>query len=457
VDPVVVAFVVLNAVALLFLPRRWAPLPLIVGACYMTRAQTVEVGVASLTVVRLLIPVGFLRILIRGERIRGGVNALDVLMIVWGVWMVGSVAFHANPESPFVLRVRDLYEAWGLYLLFRVFCQTREDIRTLCQILAVVLVPIAVAMLAEKWTGANIFARFGGVPQFSTVRNGVIRAQGPFAHSILAGSIGGVCLPAIFPLWRDRRLTAAIGIAACLAIVFASGSSGPILAAGSGIGVLLLWPIRERMRLVRWTTAAIYIGLELVMNRPAYFIMADVDLMGGSTSWYRVQLIRSTFQHFNEWWLVGTDYTRHWMPSGVPSNPTQTDITNHYIAMGVVGGLLLMVLFICLFIKAFWYVGAAIRSEVDDRNKFYCWAIGASLFAHAMTCLSISYFDASIIFLYLTLAASAATLATESVGQVAAVGVPITPVRPRHVSSWQPVRARAGLAASPQGRKRSLS
>lgn len=416
---------------LVALPRRWAALPLIVGACYMTRAQTIELGVASLTVVRLLIIAGAARLVLRREWIAGGLNRLDGLMILWGSWMVVSVVFHSQPDSPFVLRVRDLYEAWGLYFLFRVFCRTREDVQQMSRIVALALAPIAAAMVFEKLTGANVFAQFGGVPAFSAVRNGVVRAQGPFSHSILAGSIGGVCLPLVIGLWPERRNVATLGIAACLSMVLASGSSGPLLAVGAGVGVLVLWPIRERMRLVRWLAFACYLGLELVMNRPAVFIIADVDLMGGSTSWYRAELIRSSFAHLNEWWLVGTDYTRHWMPSGVPSSPTQTDITNHYIAMGVVGGLLLMCLFIAILVKGFWFIGEAIRLDTTDHGRFASWAVGASLFAHAATCLSVSYYDHSVMFLYLTLAAAPATLAMNPIEAAVVSTASIAPRRVR--------------------------
>lgn len=453
-DLIVVIFVALNSLALLFLPRRWAPLPLIVGACYMTRGQALELGVASLTVVRILVAVGFVRVLMRREWILGGFNALDWLIIVWGVWMVASVLFHAVPDSPLVLRVRDLYEAWGLYLLFRVFCRSREDILQLSLILALALVPIALAMIAEKITGMNSFGRFGGVPEWSTVRNGVVRAQGPFAHSILAGSIGGVCLPLVIALWRDRRALSALGVAACLGMVWASGSSGPILTVAAGLGIFALWPLRARMRLIRWSAAGLYLGLEFVMNRPAYFIISDVDLMGGSTSWYRAELIRSTFAHLDEWWLVGTDYTRHWMPSGVPASPTQTDITNHFIAMGVIGGLLLMALFIAIFVFAFRQVGRGVRDAEASGQAFTCWSVGAALFAHAVTCLSVSYYDHSVMFLYITLAATTATMRSAIVPSVDTKQP--APTLPVGRGSPQPVGLRSITRVTKSGPKHLL-
>ncbi len=51
-------------------------------------------------------------------------------------------------------------------------------------------------------------------------------------------------------------------------------------------------------------------------------------------------------------------------------------------------------------------VGNAVsRSRGLSRSsQFLPWAIGSSLFANAATCISVSYFDQSFLFLYLTLA-----------------------------------------------------
>jgi hypothetical protein len=150
-----------------------------------------------------------------------------------------------------------------------------------------------------------------------------------------------------------------------------------------------------------------YIALDVVMKDPAYFLIARIDLAGGSTGWYRARLIESAFEHLNEWWLAGTDYTRHWMHVAVTWSPNHTDITNHYLQMGVTGGLPLILLFIAILVKGFSFVGQTLRKPGDlpQENLFIIWAFGASLFAHASTFISVSYFDQSFVFLYLTLAA----------------------------------------------------
>jgi len=402
-----ITFLLVNVAALLLLPRRWAPLPLLIGACYVTRGQIIELGPLHFSIIRILIVAGLVRVIMRGERLAGRMNDLDSLMLGWSVWMLLSSSFHENPSEALVYRLGLVYDACGIYFLVRVFCHSLEDIVGLCQHMAILLVPVAIEMVYEKVMDHNLFYALGGTPIQLYIREGHIRAQGPFAHSIIAGTIGASCLPLMVSLWHQHRKLAVIGIGACTVMIFMCASSGPILGAMAAIGALFMWRHREKVRFVRWLALVGYIALELIMKDPAYFIIERIDLVGGSTGWHRARLIQSAFEHLPEWWLAGTDYTRQWMPSGVSWSPNHTDITNHYLQMGVVGGLPLMVLFIAVLVKGFSFVGQSLRqmSELLLHSQFMVWAIGASLFAHATSFISVSYFDQSFMFIYLTLAA----------------------------------------------------
>jgi len=195
-----------------------------------------------------------------------------------------------------------------------------------------------------------------------------------------------------------------IGIMACVTLVFCSASSGPIMSAMAGIFALLMYRYRHRARFLQCLAVLGYIALDLIMKDPAYFLVARIDLAGGSTSWYRARLIQSAIEHLPEWWLVGTDYTRDWMWVIVRWSPNHTDITSHYIQMGVWGGLPLLFLFIIVLAKGFSGVAKAQQAtHLSPDSQFMLWAIGSSLFAHAATFFSVSYFDQSFVFLYLTL------------------------------------------------------
>lgn len=373
----------------------------------MSMGVGIELGPFHLMSIRLLVVVGILRVIIRGERLSGGMNILDRLMIVWAAWALMSSVFHDNSPGVLVNRLGLVFNACGIYFLLRVFCQSRRDVITLCRLTAIILVPLAIELLLEMVTAYNPFSVFGAVSEAPEIRQGRVRAQGPFAHSILTGTVGAVCLPLMVCLWHHHRKTAVAGMVACIAIVVLSASSGPIMTAAAAIGALLMWRWRDQMRLFRWLAALGYVGLDAVMNAPAYYIIARIDLTGSSTSWHRAALIEAAITHLSEWWFAGTDVTRHWMPYGVVWNENHIDITNYYLRMGVDGGLPLMLLFIAQLAIGFHLVGRALKElpEVSFRSRFMFWALGASLFAHSAACISVSYFDQSVVFIYLTLAA----------------------------------------------------
>jgi hypothetical protein len=416
VNDVAVIFVVISALALLACPRKWAPLPLLVGACYMTYGQAVEIGPFRFTVIRMLIFVGAIRVLVRRERPAGGFTRMDWLMLVWAAWGVCSSAFHKEPGETLVNDLGMVYNNLGIFFLIRCFCQSEEDIVGVIRWIAIVLVPVALEMAFEQATHRNLFAFLGGVDENPAMRDGRLRSQGPFAHAILAGTVGAVCAPLMIGIWRKHPLVAKAGLAGCLLMVITCASSGPVVSLMLSAFALLLWRWRHLTRRMRIAAIVGYILLDLVMKAPAYYLLARIDLAGGSTGWHRAALIESAIQHLGEWWFAGTDYTAHWMPTGVPWSDDHTDITNYYLGLGVRGGLPLMLLFISIMWMGFRNVGQTLRSQADSplEHQFFVWSLGASLLAHAATAISIAYFDQSVVFIYLTLALTTSLSAVSS-------------------------------------------
>ncbi|MBM3846204.1 MAG: hypothetical protein FJ405_07965, partial [Verrucomicrobia bacterium] len=209
-------FAIVSAILILALPRRWAPLPFLIGICYMTLGQGIALGPFNFTVIRLLILAGAARLLIRGEFTSIGFNTMDRIAIAWAVWTLFSSYFHAEPREALIFRMGVTFNALGVYFLFRSFIKSQEDAVRVAVMAAIVLIPVAAEMLSEKATGRNAFALLGGVPPEVVERNGKLRAQGPFAHPILAGTVGAVCLPFIVGLWASHRKIAIAGITACV-------------------------------------------------------------------------------------------------------------------------------------------------------------------------------------------------------------------------------------------------
>lgn len=413
-----------NAVALLAVPRRWAPLPFIMTACYLSIGQAVEIGPFTFTAIRILILVGVLRVVLRGERLTGGLNGLDWWIVLWAIWAALSGVFHENPNDTLINRLGLVYNTLGIYLLLRVFCSSVEDVTGLSKATAILLVPVALEMLYEAAGFPSLFYLLEGTPRAVYIREERIRAVGPFVHPILAGTVGAVCLPLMLGIWKRRPLAARAGSIACILMVVSSASSGPLFSAVASAAALLMWRNRYRMQSVRWLALGAYLSLALAMKAPVYYLIARIDFVDGSTGYHRALLIESAIAYLGDWWMAGTDYTRHWAPS--PGfNPQHTDITNQYLSMGVMGGLPLMLLFIAGLVKAFSLVGERLREQTGplQQNQFMLWGLGSALFAHAITFLSVSYFDQSFVFLYLTLAAIGSARTVVKTADVRAVAL----------------------------------
>src|SRR6476646_191127 len=126
------AFRAAAGVLLAVLPRRYASIPLLLAAAYTARTPLLELGPANLSVLRLLVVVGIIRIFSRGERIANGANAVDWFLLAWAALLVGSSLFHTSDAWTF--RLGMVLGDLGVYFLCRVFVQDAEDVRRVFRI-----------------------------------------------------------------------------------------------------------------------------------------------------------------------------------------------------------------------------------------------------------------------------------------------------------------------------------
>jgi hypothetical protein len=347
--------------------------------------------------------------------------------------------------------------------MFRYLVRDQDDVIRTLRMFAVAIVPLAGAMILEKTTGRNPFALFGGVPEVTMVREGARRCQGPFAHPILAGTFGATLFALFVGLyWQGKkRFWPVVAIVCSLVIVVTSASSGPLLTVMFAIVALTLWRWRSQMRTLRYGILGALVSLHLVMKAPVWFLLARVDIVQGSTGYHRAYLIDRAIANFWDWWLVGTKSTWKW----ADKDAHLFDVTNAYILNGANGGLITMILFIAIIALSFKAVGRSVRlgeTNVPLAHRKLTWALGAALFAHSVTYISVTYFDQNFVNWYLLLAmissvAGPSLLMTRleffeklhsqaaegsSDGQIAAPAKPWVRVGPRPVPNLQ---ASAGL------------
>jgi hypothetical protein len=387
-----------------FLPKRYAFVPLLVAAFNIGNVEFL----GELTIVRVLILVGITRGIVTGVRPFDSSNTIDRLFLLFAFFAILSAPFHPEaPYDPYNERLGLILNVLGSFFYGRCYLTGEDPFKRLAMGSLIALLPLAVMLTLEVSTGRNYYyPHFGAWSATAQFRDG-FRASGPFAHSILAGTSGAVTIALFIPYWKDRKKLAITGIAGCLLIVSASNSSGPIAATGFAFIVIYLWKKRQYIRNAKWGAAIGIVLLSLYMDRPFYYIIDSIDFTGGSTGWHRARLIEMAIDHIHEWWLFGTDYTRHWMPTGVSWSPDHSDLTNYYLHLGVIGGLpltLLLIAIIGLCLKKLINHVFALQADNKMQEAFTIWCAIAALAAHASSFISISYFDQMFVLFYLLIA-----------------------------------------------------
>jgi hypothetical protein len=222
---------------------------------------------------------------------------------------------------------------------------------------------------------------------------------------------------------KGHRWLGGAGIFAGLIVVINCSSSTPILAVCFMLLGMLIYVVRDHIRLIRWGFLILLMLLHVLMDKPVWHLIARVNVVGGSTGWHRFMIMDATIKNFSEWWLLGETNPMSW---GVSS---MIDITNQYILEALRGGLMALICFVVMIGVAFRLVGNSLPSSVKDTSKHVLtWSLGAALFGHVCIFFSVSYFGQIIMLWYLTLAMVGSLPAiTGQTGRANACGLGVAP------------------------------
>lgn len=410
--PLALAFLTIAVLLMWLCPRKYVLLPFLFTAILMPPEEQVVLGGLHFIILRILLASVWMRVivrLLRGQRLLGNaIQMLDKIVIAYSISTVVVYTLLWGEIGALIVKLGFVYNGLGIYFLFRHFLKRRKDVERLVKFSAILCLFLAIMMIMEQKTGQNMRSIFG-VPVPAEVRLGRVRSSGPFAHSIIAGTFGAVQIPLFIGLWAagKSKIYAGLGVVSALIIALTSASSTPIGTILAGVVGLSFWPWRRHLRQVRWAVTLMLVMLHLVMKAPVWALIARIDFTGGSTGYQRFMLVDHFIHRFGDWWLLGTKNNYKW-------GLDMWDTINWYVASGVSGGLITLVLFVAIIVYAFKIVGRSLRNKHEGRRaKILVWCMGASLFSCAISFLGIVFFDQSIVFWYWLLASIVSTTAAK--------------------------------------------
>lgn len=301
-----------------------------------------------------------------------------------------------------------------VYFVFRSLIRCTKEIIDLLKPIAFMLLPFAVLMSVEAVSGKNLFHFMGGVPEVPVYREGYYRSQGSFRHAITAGTVGATFLPLYISnmLATPKPIIPVISIISCLVIVIASHSSGPLMTTSLTLLAWSCWFFRHNMKIIRWLAFSFIITLHLAMKAPVWFIFDRISGVIGGDGWHRSNIIDKFIKHFSDWWLVGMPIEDTWDWAATVTTFGTADITNHYVSIGINGGLISLLLLALYITKVFSALGKHLKylylqTNTNLSEQLYVWGIGCVIFGHVVNILSVSYWDQSYIVWYFHLSIAA--------------------------------------------------
>jgi hypothetical protein len=437
--PVVAVLMILAIIGVMVLPRKFVPLPLLWIVFLVPGAQQIYVAGVHLFVLRVVVFVGLVRMFLSpkgpdGKLLPGGMNTIDRAFLICISAQAISVMILFHVGQAVINQVSFLWDWLGGYFLLRWAIADEEDVYRTLKYLAISMAPVALVMIVEQVKMFNVFSFLGGVGATPIVREGKIRSTGIFAHPIIAGTLGAVLVPLFLILWKNgkSKLLGVTGLVSGTVMMWTSNSSTCFMAFIGGIVALLFWPLRKSMKKIRWGIVLGLIALQLVMKAPVWFLIARVDLTGGSSGYHRAELIDQFVNHFWTWWLVGVADSSDW-------GLDMWDVQNQYVNVGETGGLLAFIFFILLISRSFGRIGDARKIVEGHKDReWMLWFLASALFANVVGFLGVNYFDQSKMGWFLLLAMISAVTSPILAGTN-----PVTVSAADNIKNWLPKRRRA--------------
>jgi hypothetical protein len=374
-------------------PKKWIIVAFLMGVMPVPLPQSIYALGAHWHVARILVLTCLARIaMTRDLSLSDGLTIIDK-MAAWSmVCQATAVIILWNFQSDALInQMGALIDTMGAYFVIRILVRDELARRRACACLAFIVAIFAVSMVIEQVTLRNLFGELGGVRAVPEIREGKIRSQGAFRHSILAGTFAATTIPLFctFVLNRNTRLMGMIGITGATVMTIASNSSTPLLAYVAGVVAIGVWPLRGSMRSFRLILTLLLLSLHAVMKAPVWMLIARVDLTGGSSGYHRAMLVDQFIAHFKDWWAFGVQDTSSW-------GWDLWDTQNQFVNIGQGGGLLALGLFVAMICHCYSALGRGRLKVAGDRLlEWQYWLLGCGLTAHVVGFFGVNYFDQS--------------------------------------------------------------
>jgi hypothetical protein len=402
--PAYILAMLLAGLLVLLLRRDKAITPFVLAGMIIPYGQAVTFAGVHFSMLRLLSMIGMVRVcsdIFTEKAERGKLHPIDkaFLSLIVVTFVTTNILF--KEMGYFIFSFGVSYTFLFVYCIVRHLIREESDVLRAGKALVFVGFVAAVVMILEQAIQINVFGYLGGEHLHPLIREGRVRSQAFFGHSIIAGCYGATLFPLCVWLWLKggaAKRYALVGAVSSALMVVTSASSTPIMGLAGATLAFCFWPLRRQMRWVRRGLVATLILLHLVMHGPVWALIARINVVGGNSADHRYQLVNQCVLHFWDWWLVGTKENNSW-------GWDMWDTANQFVGTAESAGLLAFVCFVALFSRSFRAIGNGRAAyDSDKRKQFELWTVGCVIFTQLVNFAGVDYFDQTTMAWYIFLA-----------------------------------------------------
>lgn len=329
----------------------------------------------------------------------------DFLVYFAALWMIVSFVAVYGPVSGVVRGGALALDLAGPYMLARLCIREIDDFRRLLVLLAPGAFLAGASMLVESISGVPL-ARplaasiFGSLPLYeggaaigesaydANFRFGLLRASGPFAHSIYAGLFLSSLLPLYF-MSGLQRWPKKIGLATAVFSLF-SISSAALLGIVMSVGLIAGDWIQRAVRFISWKLMIGFglLGLVFVQVASQNGLIPVLIRMtlNPQTGYYRLIIWRFGVESVENNPLFGIGFAVYERPDWM-----NTSIDSHWLMLAIRHGLAVPVAMLVACIVALTVLGrSSVKLEETDRRTLVGLAI-------ALACLVVAGFTVAFL------------------------------------------------------------
>lgn len=356
----------------------------------------IPVGPAAMSAPRLVALALILRLLFMGRHKMVGLFWVDKLIIVMWIW---------NPVAAIIMgaETSHIYEMIGrgfdtvfMYFVARFTFTSASDVKGFFLPLSLTILFMAYAGAQEALTSNSLYQAFASYTtevHTGEYRYGLLRARASTSISIYFGMAMMLLLGFSWSVrgYVNSGFTARFILFVAFIGTLSSMSSGPWL----GCIILIIFNLYAgRPSLIKPSLRLVLIAailLEVASNRHFYNLI-DYVALNEATAWYRTRLMEVAFSNLDEFWLagVGSDWPHHW---GAQLDTRVTiDVVNHFLIVGLYGGLPAMYMYIATHVGAVRRGIRAWHDTNDPSRRKLIFGLAAAVLALDLSSMSVGLY-----------------------------------------------------------------